>query len=555
MKLSKLIPIQVISVILIGIITQNIVMFRGGMRDGEYIRFPSMHDTMWNIALTGELTQRFPPQHPGMSGERLMNNHYFYPLILAITHNLTGISLVDLYFRIGPVIVSLLFGLSLYLVSTLFTPIPFFQALTVFLGYFSGNLSYILPLFYGSSFNWQGNTFLADQPFDQLINPYSVLGFAFMLFSFYLADKIISDRGGLHLKKVVLFPLISGSLYGFKSFGGIILVLSLTVTSLLFAWKYPKMLIFTCLTLLIFLPVFFLITEPSIAGLRFAPGWLLTEVMVKKDGLNLPGYAQVEDYYLQIHNLAGIFKIKMMELAVYLTGNLGVRVLGMVMLISLVWQKKSFVTVYMFLAVMFSISIPLLFNLGANAHNIVQFTPYSLVILALLSGVFLEKIYHYIRLRKNNTAGLLVIFITVILSIPVNIKNIYTKLAVPNDKISIEEMKALDYIKNKSDKNSIILINPAQFTEDPIYVSALGERRVYLASENYARQTNRDPNPRLKLIEELFAGEPLVPNDNISPDISYIYLRQPVKGIILDKLAKSGWIIKFENSQSIILSE
>lgn len=546
---------MIILVIFVCLVSQNIVMFRGGMRDGDNYRFPSLHDTMWNMALTGELSHHFPPQHPGMAGESLKNNHYFYPWLLAIVHNITGISIIDLYFRIGPVLVSLLFGVSLYWVSTIFTKKPAFNALMVFLGYFSGNISYLLPLFYRRLFNWQGNTFLSDQPFDQLINPYSVLGFSLMLISIYLVNRITETKRGFNLKYIILFSIISGVAYGFKSFGGIILICAVTVSTLIYFLKDKRLFCLTLLSLLFFFPVFFLITEPQKAGLRFAPGWLLTEMMIKKDGLDLAKFAQIEDFYRQIGNIPGILKIKMIELAVYITGNLGVRIIGLFMLVRILFKTRKFVHLYMFQCVLFSLSIPLLFNLGANAHNIVQFTPYSLVILGIMSGVFLEKTFNFLRVKGKRNSGIFIIVMTILLAIPVNIRNIYAKLEKPDGLISVGEMDALNYIKNNSGTTDIILIDPRQYSEDPMYVSAISERRIYLASQNYARQTNRDPEKRTKEIKLFFDNGMNNPEEYFSLPISYIFIKKPFDSMKIMNATQSGWINKFENSRSIILSK
>src|SRR3990167_3923278 len=182
--------ILILLVLMIGIVAQNLVLFRGGWKVGSLYLFPSLHDTMWNIALAGELFHHFPPQNPAMAGILLKNNHYFYPFFLAVTRYLTGIHIFDLYYRFGPITVSLLFGFGLYAVSSILTKNTFFRALTIFLGYFSGNFAFFLPLFLGRNLDWKGNTFFSDQPFDQLVNPYSVFGFTLMLFGIYSLSKI-----------------------------------------------------------------------------------------------------------------------------------------------------------------------------------------------------------------------------------------------------------------------------------------------------------------------------------------------------------------------------
>lgn len=551
--------IFILIIILIGTASQNIVLFRGGWQVANGQAFPSPHDTMWNIALASELYHHFPPQHPGMAGVPLKNNHYFYPLFLSLVSFITRIDLINLYFRFGPVLISFLFGLSIYAVSTIFTKKYFWQELTVFLGYFSSNFAFFLPFFLGFSFNWKGDTFMANEPFSQIINPYSVLGFAFFLFSIFSLSKATDSKRQFTGWSLVT-ALFIGSLYGFKAFGGVVTILALALTFLYSGFVLgnfqPKAILFFSLTF--FIPFFLLISEPGQTTLNWAPGWLLTEMMSGQDKLNLPGFSQIEAFYQSIGNTLGLIKIKLIELAIYTVGNLGVRLLGLYYLLKMVFLPKEkkprneIVKIYIFCSFLLAFFIPLLFNLGGTAYNIVQFTPYALVVLAVLTGVFMEEIFDKFKRNKKTVLGGIFIICLLILSLPVNIKNILAKLEMPADVIANEEVEALTFIKNTSGKNDVVLIDPSQFSIDKMYLSALSQRRLYLGSPDYAWQTRNDPANRLGQIDA-FLNQDSDKSFLEKNNISYIYLLKPYSYGDLEKKLKNIQLKPvFENERVII---
>ena len=522
----------ILFIIFIGVAGQNLALFRGGWKLEKGLVFPSVQDNMWNIAVVNELSHRFPPQNPAISGVILKNHHYFYMFFLSLTSYVTRAHVFDLYYRFGPVLVSLIYGLGLYAVSNIFTNKTWIKGLAVFLGYFSGNFAYLAIFFFGSNFDWKGNTFFIDQPFDQIFNPYSVLGFGLLLFSIYSLYKAVLLEKKIDMGWLVVTSIFIGTLYGFKSFGGLIAIAALGFTSifLFLTNKEIRGVKIFFLSSLIFLPVFYLITKPGKIGLYWFPGWILTEMMVGQDKLNLPFYAEIESYYRFIHNTLGLLKIKFIELSIYLIGNLGTRLIGLVYLIKIFKSyifghisPNKIVHTYIIFSIAISLAIPLLFNLGSSAYNIIQFSPYALTLLSIYTAFATGEIYYFFCRKKHKIIGFSIVILVILLSIPVNIKNMIGKLAMPNDLISNEQIAALTYLKNNSDIKDVLILNPKQFNKDPLYVAVLSEREIYLADPGYAQQTGENPDIKIKNIDKLYTES--IDMDFLKNNkISYIYL-------------------------------
>lgn len=530
--------ISVLIVILIGIITQNIIFLNGGSANSRGIILPLARDSMWNIALVGELSHSFLPEHPGLAGIMLKNNHFLYHILIAVSYQITKIDIVYLYYRFWPIVVSLLFGTSIYAVSSILTKNSNFRALTVLLGYFSGTFAFLLPLFLGSQFNWRSNTFYTDQPFDQIGNPYTVFGFALFLFGIYALSQIAKSNSKVKTNWIIITSLLLGSLYGFKSFGGTISIIAVFITIILLSiyWRYKYLTLILPATLLIFLPVFFVITDISKTSLIFNPGWILHEMFVGIDKLNLPNIASSENYYFATGNLKGIIKIKSIEFLVYFIGNLGTRIIGFLYLANLFISNLFYTTnrsrnwtlmiVFCTVSSLIAFTIPLLFNLRNSPYDIIQFTPYALIIWAIFTAIAIEQLYY-----KLNT---LPIFITLaviflVLTIPVSLKSIIDDVHYRPDIISFDEFQVLKYIRNNSKGDNIILINPSDYNyekillTDPMYISALSQRRLYLGSEGFTKQVGYNWEERLKNVENFFSGK-LGYDFLIRNNIKYVYV-------------------------------
>ena len=558
-KETSIFQTMAISLIIICAILQSFTLSIGTQVTPNGRSFPAIHDTMWTIAISNEISKQVPPQNPAFSGITLKNHHFFYPLFISAIQNTVHLPIITLYYYILPPLVSGIFGISIYAVSKIFVKRKLFQLITIFLGYFFGNIAFILPLFLGMAFDWKGNSFFSDQPFDQLTNPYTVLGFAFYLFGvyiFYLATK--SDKPNVGY--LFLVSAIYASLYGFKSFAGIIALVAMTLTCGLIWVLSKKSAYLWCIFLfyILFIPIFLLITSPSNVTLRWRPGWLLTEMMVSQDKLNLPRYSDIENYYRNIGNKLGLLKIRSLEFVIYMVGNLGLRIIGMVFLpvyglLSIFKRKNKNLPVILLInaSVIIALFIPLLFNLGGSAHNIIQFTPYALLLLVFPTMQVFEYIFNYLHQQGRPFPAIILVVGFISLAIPVNIKNIIQKLTSVGEVIPYSELAAIDYLKNYTNSADIIAVDTVRYTGSAIYIAGLSERRVYLADAGLAVQTGNDPTKRLKDLTEFFSNHS--PETLLNTPVKYIYLLKKHLDKDSQKFFANSYLKKaYENTDVIV---
>ncbi len=550
-------------IILFCSLLQSLTLFSGGRKMPDGIVIPALHDTMWNIALLEELSDTFPPTHPGMAGVPLKNNHFFYPLFLSAIRQLFSLDIYTLYYRLAPLFVAVTFGLSIYAVSTIFFTSAVFRSLTVFLGYFAGSISYILPLFMGRSFNWQGNTFLSDQPFDQLTNPYTVLGFVFILTAGFLLSQTFKNNKNLY-PGLFLSALVLGGAYGFKSFAGILGAAGFLVFLLIISVRRKKRLaaiLGGLFFLIFFIPTFFLISDPKKTSLNWAPGWLLSQMMTATDKLNISSYAQLESFYTASASSKGLFKIRSQAFLIYILGNLGVRIFGLVYYLMLGWsfipsrkmKELPLVHAYILPIVGLGLGIPLLFNLKGSPYNIIQFTPYALLLLVFPTVLMVSVLFRKIKNRHHPFIAVSMILAFVLMAIPVNLRNTLEKLSKSYDALSYSELEAVAYLRRSADRNAVVLVDYRSFVHQPMYIPALAKRRLYLADEGFALQTLQDPSERKRQIAEIFTDQNSETLHTIG--VAYIYAHRQVLTETFLKYLSRDYAKVFENSSGAIFKK
>ena len=531
-KLPKIKPYFVILtlVLLLGAVSQLRLNFFSFSETSAGITFFSFHDSAFHLAVISELKNHFPPQHPAFANEALKNYHYLPDFLLAGINSSIPVDKLNLYFRIAPFFASLYFGLATYLVASQFSKIIAFRILAVVLTYFAGSLAFLIPIF-NKGADWNAASFMLDQPFDLSFNPQNLLAFAIFLVGFYFVIKYSKLGNVIYL---IVAGLIYAASFGFKSYLsalGIIAILAVCFHLFVFVKKIEVVKV-SLITLSIFFISFFLLINSTKNSIHFLPGWTLKRMVEDPDRLNMASLTILEQHYLEKNNYLRVAQINIREAATYIFGNLGTRILGFIFILTFLkkFRKLSADRIFIIVIVLSSLSIPLLFNQGGSAYNIIQFGPYALILTSIFSATALEKIYMCLDKKmaviKLKKLFILIILVFLALSVPVNIKTFIKRLDTEKFEVPNSELEVLQYLKEKTDKKSVILVYPTKKNLNSSYVSALSERRVFLSDSVQIELASLDFETRYKNLFQFFEPNELETakeflNEN---KITYIYL-------------------------------
>lgn len=528
-----------ITLILAGAIIQNLITFPSGILFKNKMLFwgVSGRDGVWYISLTEELKKHIPPNMPSYSGEKLKSYHYFLYLTEAEVSNITGIPSVDLNFRYFPILISLLFGSLIFSLIKKITNSNSAGYLSVFISYFSGSFGYIPRLLHYGTGSWE-TAFWSMQPFSMLQNPQLAISFVFLTLWLIFLLEFLKSRANRLLIPLVI---ISCSLPEFKVFAGILVLGSMMVISIIDIVFFKKKNLFLA-TLTSSIIAFLLFIPNARTGMGyfiFEPLWFIRTMIVTPDRLGWEDLELRKQTYAFHNNWPKVFLINIISVLIFITGNLGTKVLGFLTLkgiLDIKDKNKLLFNISVLIILLVSLTTPMLFLQSGVVWNSIQFFYYFVFIFGLMSGIALNKIL----INRSKFVKLGILFITILLSIPTSVELIFSLYgSSPSAYISQNELSALQYLKSSTPEDSVILTYPYEQTaknnkqaplpvsiyDSTSYVSAFASRYVYFADELMAGNTGLDIKKRQNNLKEFYNNDnPLLAKKFLKDNkINYIY--------------------------------
>lgn len=439
-----------------------------------------VHDPLQHLAIIGQLQRGFPPKNPFFSGENLNNYHYYADILIAGVVDSVQLDKLNFYFKIFPFFNAMLFAFSCYSLMSVLTKKMAIKFLGLLLCAFGGTAAYLL-IFLLPSVQWSGGTFWVDQPFAQLFNPQTYIGYSL----FFIGSMLLIKSGkSQSLLPLVFAGVLLGFIFPFKVFGAVICVGALLTVAVYMGVFQKDFKYFV--PFIISVAVFGILTLFTVNsyrnGLYFVPGWSLSVIVESPDRLNLVDWSLKLQFYKQDQNILRIVQIYTQEVFIYLFGNLGIRALGLFFIAFVVLKnliKLKVEQLFFFSCIVISFTIPLLFNQGSSPYDIFQFVPYGLIVCAIFTALAVE--YSIKKFKLNNLLIILIILVVFGLSLPTTILDIRGR--IKNDRFTIgqEHLDALKFIAEKSDINDAILIYPDKDNINAAYVPAFSQRVSYVS--------------------------------------------------------------------------
>lgn len=359
---------------------------------GVFGQVVSYHgDDLWHLMLINELSHTFPPNNPGFANIPLQGYHFFYDLLLARVSTAFFISPLSLYFRFFPILLSFLWGVGVYSFVLEWSKKISISLWAVGLTFFGGSFAYILSLQGHAGFSWDSALGMS-QPASSLFNPPFVISIILLITGLFALLQYYSTKKFAWL---ILLSLTVGLLPMFKVYAGILLMASyvLFITIQLFRknWK-------TLLTLpfvgALFLSTYYVF---ALGGgfLIWYPLWSPHAILQSFPWYNFDNKIMV---YSQQHVIKGLVQTELDGLILFIFGNLGTRLIGILLALYFVFRKKiklSLFTAHILIMAILALCIPLFFIQSGKVFEIIQMGWYYLFFAALFAsfglGYFLEK--------------------------------------------------------------------------------------------------------------------------------------------------------------------
>lgn len=568
MKIPKTVDIFDLAAVLLtatGVIFQNIPVFKSGLIFPFGMGFwgPNTHDGVWHISLTAQLIKGLPVQNPVLAETVLKNYHFFYDLLVAGTVFFTKIPIPDLIFRFYPILFSILLGIgTYYLTFNLFkdrigiknTKIA--AIFSLYFVYFAGSFGWIVDYIKNKSFGGE-SAFWANQSISFNLNP----PFAISLL-IIIAFLLLLMTNKINFKTdIFILVLLLGFLVGFKSYGAVLTISSLSVIAIINLFRKQFTYLYVCIFAIFFSFIIFLSNfEAGQRLIIFSPFWLIHSMIDSYDRVGWTRLSLARMAGIEVRNWFKYISAEIIGLLIFLLGNLGMRFFSMLSLFRIKQILKDTNLLFLLIFCLLAFLIPVLFIQSGNTWNTIQFSYYGFYMTAVISGVVLA--YLVVRLplflRPLLLAG-------IVLLTPINsltTASYYTG-ELPHARIDLRELKALEFLSKQEDgtvltypydkklQRKIAEPWPLFVYGSTAYVSAFSGKAVYLEDEPQNQILLTDYKKRLVGVRDFF----LNPDTKkikflLDNNIKYIYL--PKRYNIKMDESSVGIINIFENDNVVI---
>lgn len=497
--------IIIVLVFTLGIAGQMAVISPSGIfKNGDLLFWSAHgHDGTWHIALMEEIKKGWPFQNPIFAGEKLVNYHFFSDILPAMVSKYLPISNLDLYFRIFPFIYSLFLGASAYFLTKKLTGSSSASIWATIFTYFAGSFGYIVTYLKNRTIGGE-SIFWATQPQSSSGNPPQIISDFLILAAIYFLILLTGQK--TKKRKSILFIIcvvLFGTLVSFKVYAGVVALGALGIAGI---WQVIKekrfqLLLLTAVSGILSALLYFPNTSGSVSFLIFQPWWYIRTMIVEPSRLNLIDWELRRQTYIYEYNWKRVIFLEGLGFLIFFFGNLGMRFVGL-------WNYLKTHT-FIKVAIVLSLVLPLIFLQKGVASNTSQFLQYFVLLFGILAGIETSKITSRLKFLAP---------IIILLMIPTQIGLLHEFYSRPAfAKVSSQEISALNYIRQNSPKDTIILTPPYnQYLNlggttpniwdwfDTSYVSALTARRTYFDDYEQADIMGYNWRPRLDIKKVVF---------------------------------------------------
>ncbi|KKQ67262.1 MAG: hypothetical protein US86_C0001G0189 [Candidatus Daviesbacteria bacterium GW2011_GWA2_38_24] len=556
-------------------LVQGFINFPSGYKYKDGLLFWSSqgHDGLWHVSLIEEIKRTLPPINPGISGVELFNYHYLVDVLMGeFARIFPFFDSLDLYFRFFPILFSFMISITIFALMYRWKGSKAIAHLGLLFSVFVGSFGFIIS-FKDSGNIFGGETaFWASQQNTILGNPPHAISHA-ILPAFFLAFCLFLKNRSKHW--FIISLLLGGVLAGFKVSGGFIMLSGVGVAAFfdfLLNKKKSTLLLAAFLAILNFLAFKSMTSKDAASFLMFLPWWFIrTMVVVKLGWIDMELRRQ---HYLSKGTWNANLRILQLELTallIFIVGNLGMRILGIIEIIRLVIKEKLNIfkntfEIALITSMFAGLVVVLLFVQKGLIYNNIQFMQYFMLIFGWFAAI---STYHSFKLMKNNILRAVFIAIVTVLSIPTVIGNLI-EFYGPNTKplavVNNHQIEALKFLKTATPEDSVILNVPFdpylkdKFKEQPKpiyawydtpYIAALSARKSYLASE-HVTLLGFPTKEREEKMKKFFEQQDLNWNKQFLKDenINYIYISKDEldRPLQMDKSIN----LVFENKEVLI---
>ena len=532
------------SIIIVGTFIQLTSVWFNGIKfkDGLYFCC-GIPDTLFHLALTNELINRFPPNEPGISGVLLQNYHYLSNLSVSELIRIFNLPLINTEYQYMTILLSILLGLSTVVLANILELGTQFKRWFVFLIYFAGDILFLLPFLNGKGINF-GLTTLENASSLWISPPrfYSIVIFICALSVFTLWLKRKDYLLGL------VMAILMGSLIGFKIYVGAIALFGLSILAIKYTLqKNFKMLIPIILTFLISFLIYYPVNK-SAGGLIFSGFWRF-EDFAAQPVLGISSLELARRVYLNHKSLIRVLEYDLIFGFLYIFFSSGILLVGLAQTKNSLKKLSTDFNIMAISGLLISCIFGFFFLQKTGGANSSQF----LISIYIIGSIYAALAISYWTKRVNKKVALVIMILLILIASTRVLHDTYFRIENIANKTGLvlnnSKLNSYKYLATISNNNIVLTFGEGT---DCIFINFIGNKSTFDCNVGAPVDRGVDLSKRSKIKQYIFSN-----NNNIKTrqlilanNISYIYI--PNDKSIENNIKSLGFVKLYQNSSSAI---
>ncbi len=376
--------------------------------EGLLLKGVNGQDGIWNLALIRELKVSYPPQHPAFSSIQLKGYHFYYNFLVAEFSRITGLGVIHLHFHFISILMAFLLVYSIYDIAHRLSQNTYCAIWSTFFALAGGSFAYLLPLIVKQGFSLD-DAFGIMQPMSLMVSPSFTLSLIVILCTLILLDEYLANP--FWFMRFII-AVVAGIAIGIKVYAGILILPALAflgVRRIITHRQWDLLFIFAIslfISLLIFIPF-----NVQYGFLVYQFLWPTHRLM--EGNFRFTNWELKRQTMIQFGSFFGQTKLEIIAFVIFLFGNLGTRVLGILGL-KLKHIGRIHLVVWMICVILLiSFILPLFFIQPLGTFNTIQFFWYFLVFAGILSGWGVANLLSQVPYRLRKVCVLFLIIFTI----------------------------------------------------------------------------------------------------------------------------------------------
>lgn len=496
-QLFRSIDVVALLIMFFGALTQALGVWFMGILTSRGIIGCCGHvpDNILFLAITHELTKRFPPNEPGLFGVELYDYHYLSHLFIAEFIRVFRLPLVATTYQFFSIMLSISLGLSAYVFAKAINANKTFLRWLLFFLYFGADAVFLFVLLLNTQFMFY---FAAME---------SGAGF---LFNYPRAFSIVGLLTGLSLfilwmreRKLLLFlagVFILASLIHYKAYTGIFVWAGMMGVFLYSLFKKDiKLMAYAMATVLISIILFMPTVKGESGGFFFSGLWRVHDFFAMPE-LGVSHWLLAREVFLQHYNMPRVWLLDGVMFCIFVIVTYGSKIVGIIQTRASLRALSPALVLFFLFSMTSSFFVGMFYLQKLGGSTSVNFLITTVIAMSVFASLTMTYVVQRFPVIVSTLLSLFIISITLPRTLYVTYENM-TKLS--HVFITYHEAEFYKHAQKILPKHAFVLPIGYPFDYGQLYIFYMIDRPLYVLSSLNSEEAEAEEMKRRAMMNDI----------------------------------------------------